>query len=247
MVDNHTEEEIDIVLFLKHFYKKRRLIFRVLIVAIGLSLVYSSVTFFLNPPIYTYTSQSVIDMTISEEAEYQKSMFISYLVSDKIFDESAKSIGLEASYISWRNSIVVENIKDTNQIVLKISAPTTDKLVELNRRIVSNSIFQSRDILTGLSIRTLEEAVLLNDVKEVKKNVSFVSDLFIFGTLGLMSIFAWLTLQVITDRKIKRSKDIETYTDLVVIGMIPDFSNLTVTEEVNLKNFMRGLIWKKKR
>jgi capsular polysaccharide biosynthesis protein len=247
MIDHNVEEEIDIALFLKHFYKKRGLIFRVLTIALGLSFVYSGFTFFTNPAIYTYTSHSVIDMTIGEGAEFQKSMLISYLVGEKIFDESAKSIGLEASYAAWRNSIVVENIKDTNQIVLKISAPTTDKLVELNRRIVSNTIFQTKNILTGLSVRTLEEAKLLDEVQEVRENVNFVSNLFIFGMLGLMSIIGWLTLQVIVDRRIKRSEDIETFTGLHVIGTIPDFENLTVTEEINLRNFMRGLTWKKKK
>lgn len=247
MIDNHIEEEIDIVLFLKHFYKNRGLISRVLVFVIGLSLIYSGFTFFTNPPIITYTSQSVIDMTISEGAENQKSIFSSYLVSQKIFDESAKSIGLEASYVTWRNSIIVENIKDTNQIVLKISAPKSDKLVELNRRIVSNTIFQSRSILTGLNVRTLEESELLDNVQEKRENVSFLSDLFIFSTLGLMSVFGWLTLQVITDRRIKRAKDLEGFTNLTVIGTIPDFERLTVTEEINLNNFMRGLTWKKKK
>jgi hypothetical protein len=41
-----------------------------LIIAVGLSLEYSGFAFFKNPTIYTYTSQSVIDMTISEDAEY---------------------------------------------------------------------------------------------------------------------------------------------------------------------------------
>jgi capsular polysaccharide biosynthesis protein len=247
MVENRIEDEIDIVIILRHFYRNRGLIFRILVIAIGISLVYSGTAFFITPPIYTYTSQSVVDMTISEGAEYQKSMFISYLVSERVFEESAKSIGLEASYVSWRNSIIIESIKDTNQIVFKISAQKADKLVELNRRMVSNSIFQTRTILTGLNVRTLEESELLDENVIVNENLNFARNAFIFSSLGIVCIFGWLTFQVITDRRIKHSKDIETFTDLVVIGTIPDFENLTVTEEINLRNFIRGLAWKKRK
>lgn len=247
MMENQNNDEIEISLFLKHFYKNRGLIFKVLIIAVGISLIYSGVTFFTNPPIYTYTSQSVIDLTVGEEAKYQQSMFISYLVSEKIFDESAKSIGLDASYSSWRSSIVIENIKDTSQFVIKISAARTDKLVELNRRIVNNTIFQTSKLLTGINVRTIEEAKLLEDVLVRRNNVSLFSTLFIFSALGLMGIFGLLTLQVITNRKINRSKDIEAYTGLIVIGTIPDFDTLIVTEEINLRNFTKGLTWKKRK
>jgi capsular polysaccharide biosynthesis protein len=174
-------------------------------------------------------------------------MFISYLVSQKKFNESAKAIGLEASYASWCKAIVIENIKDSSKIVLKFSALKTDKLVELSRRFVSNTIFQSGKILTGLNVWTIEEAELLDEVQEVRENVNFVSDLFVFSTLGLVSFFGWLTLQVITDRRIKRAKGLEGFTNLTAIGTIPDFENLTVTEEINWNNFMRGLTWKKKK
>lgn len=247
MVDNHVEEEIDLTLFLKHFYKNRGLIFRVLIIAIGVSLIYSILTYMLNPPLYSYTSQSVIDVAVSEDSVYQKEIFISYLESQIIFDDSAKSISLEAEYDLWRNSIVIENIKDSSQIVFKISASSTDKLVELNRRMVSNAIFQTRTILTGLSIRTVEEAELLDDIKELRESVSFINHLFIFVILGMMSTLGWLTFQVITNSYIGSPKDIEYHTDLTIIGTIPDFTNLNVTEELNIKNFMRGLIWKKKK
>lgn len=244
MVEHQIEEEIDIYLFLKSFYKKRFLVFRVLILAIVLSLIYSYSSFLLRPPLYKYTSQSVIDMTISEGAEYQKPMFISYLSGQKIFDESAKSIGLEANYASWRNSMTVEDIRDSSQIMFKLSANTSDKLIELNRRIVSNAIFQSSNILTGLNIQTIEEAELLEDVQEIRGNVDYFGNIFMFSVLGLMGIFGWLALQVFTDRRVKRVRDIERFTNLSVIGTIPDFTNLSVSEDINLRNFLRGLIWK---
>ncbi|MDP3306581.1 MAG: hypothetical protein Q8S15_10945 [Erysipelotrichaceae bacterium] len=186
-------------------------------------------------------------MTISEGAEYQKPIFISYLGSQKIFNESAKSIGLEASFSSYRDFIVIEDIRDTTQILLKISSTRTDKLVELNRRIVSNTIFQTSDILTGINVQTVEDAELLEDVIEIRKNVNYFANMFIFTTLGLLTVFGLMTFQVIADRKIKRAKDIEFYTGLSVIGLIPDFKNLSESEEINLKNFVRGLIWKKKK
>ena len=245
MIDNHIEEEIDLSLFLKHFYKNRGLIFRVLIIIISLSLIYSIVIYLINPPIYRYTSQSVLDVTASEGSGYQEAIFISYLESRSIFDDSAKSIGLEANYDAWRSSMVIEDVKDSSQIVFKISATSSDKLVELNRRIVSNAIFQTRTILTGLNIRTVKEAVLLDDIKELRESVSFINNLFIFSILGMMSIFGWLTFRVITNGYIKNPVEIESYSDLNVIGTIPDFTNLNVTEEINFKNFMRGLTWKK--
>lgn len=243
MAENQMEDRIDLVLIFKHYYKNRRLLFRVLVLSVVLSIVFSMAMFILNPPIYEYTSQSVIDMTIDEEAQYQQSIFISYLVGQRIFEESAESIGLAANYASWRNSIVIENIPDTSQIIFKISASKADKLVELNRRIVSNAIFQSNNILTGIRIQTLEEAELLDNVREIRRNVSYLNNLLIFITFGLISAFGWLTFQTIIDRRIKYAGDIEEHTHLVVIGTIPDFENLSVNEEINLSNFIKGLIW----
>jgi capsular polysaccharide biosynthesis protein len=247
MVNYQIGEEIDIAQFLKHYYKKRGLVFRVLILSIVLSIIYSVAMNYLSPPIYKYTSQSVIDMTVSEEAEYQKAMFISYLGSQKIFDESAKSIGLSASYAYWREFIVIENIRDTNQVVLKISGTKTNKLNELNRRIVSNTIFQSSEILTGIAVQTLEEAEILDEVQITRKKVSFTSNLFMFITFGFLGIFIGLTAQMIYDRRIKHSNEIERFTGLTVLGTIPDFEKLSISEKVNLKNFIRGLIWIKRK
>lgn len=247
MVNYRIGEEIDIVQFLKHYYKHRGLVFRGLILAIVLSTIYSFSLFYLSPPIYSYTSQSVIDMTVSEEAEYQKSMFIAYLGSQKIFDESAKSIGLDASYAYWRQFIVIETIKDTNQIVLKISGTKTDKLNELNRRIVSNTIFQSSEILTGIVVQTIEEAEILDEVKTTREQVSFSNNLLIFTTFGLLAIFIVLTAQMIYDRRIKRSSEIERFTGLTVLGTIPDFEKLSVSDTINLRNFIKGLIWTKRK
>lgn len=247
MLDHQMGEEIDVVQFLKHYYKNRGLVFRVLILAIVFSAIYSFSMFYLSPPIYNYTSQSVIDMTVSEEAEYQKSLFIAYLGSQKIFDESAKSIGLSANYAFWREFIVIENIKDTNQVHFKISGTKTDKLNELNRRIVSNTIFQTSEILTGIVVQTIEEAEILDEVQTTREQVSFIRNLFIFVTFGLLGIFIGLTAQMISDRRIKRPNEIERFTGLPVLGTIPDFEKLSVTEDVNFKNFMRGLIWMKKK
>jgi capsular polysaccharide biosynthesis protein len=247
MVDHQIEKEIEVVLFLKYYYKNRRFVFRVLIFVMLLSIGYSYISSILNPPIYRYTSQSVMDMTISEGAEYQKPIFISYLGSQKLFNESAKSIGLDASYTSFRDFIVIEDIRDTSQISLKISSTKSDKLVELNRRIVSNTIFQTSNILTGINVQTVEDAELLDDVVEIRQNVNYFANLFIFSTFGLLTVFGWMTFLVIVDRKIKRAKDIESYTGLSVIGLIPDYKNLTESEEMNVKNFVRGLIWKKKK
>lgn len=247
MIDHQIEKEIEVVLFLKHFYKNRRYVFRVLIIVMVFSIGYSYVSSLLNPSIYRYTSQSVMDMTVSEGAEYQKPIFISYLGSQKLFNESAKSIGLDASYSSFRDFIVIEEIRDTSQILLKISSTKTDKLVELNRRMVSNTIFQTSNILTGINVQTIEDAELLDDVVEIRQKVNYFANLFIFSTLGLLTIFGWMTYQVITDRKIRRAKDIETYSGLFVIGQIPDFKNLKESEEMNVKNFVRGLIWKMKK
>ena len=129
MVNYQIGEEIDIVLFLKHYYKNRGLVFRALILSIVFSVIYSFAMFNISPPVYSYTSQSVIDMTVSEEAEYQKELFISYLGSQKIFEESAKSIGLAASYAYWREFIVIENIRDTNQVVFQISGTDRKSVV----------------------------------------------------------------------------------------------------------------------
>jgi capsular polysaccharide biosynthesis protein len=247
MVNYQIEKEIDTASFIKHFYKKRGFVFRVAIFVMVLSLLYSFISSMLNPPMYKYTSRSVIDMSIGEDAEYQKPMFISYLGSQKLFNESAKSIGLEASYAIWRDSVVIEEIKDSTQISFKISSIKTDKLVELNRRIVSNAIFQTSNILIGLNVQTVEDAELLDDVVQMRQSVNYFGNLFIFTLLGLLTAFGWLTLQVIVDRKIKRAKDVEFYTGLPVIGTIPDLDNLIESEEINVKNFVRGLIWKKRK
>lgn len=247
MTEHQIEEEVDVYVFFRYFYKKRRLIFRVLILSIILSLFYSLISFVLKPPVYQYTSQSVINILVSEGAEYQKPMFISYLGSQIVFDESAKSIGLNANYALWRDSIVIENIVGTSHIAFKISSTQIDKLVELNRRITSTTIFQTSNILLGITTQTVEEAELLEEIHEVRGNVAVIGNLVLFSIIGLIGIIGWLTTELITDTRIKRSKDVETFTGLPVIGTIPDFRNLTITEEVNLRNFARGLIWKKKK
>lgn len=247
MVSNKIDDEIEISLYVKHFYKNRRLIFRVLVFAIIFSIIYSIGSFLLHTPVYNYTSQTVIDMTIDKDAENQKPIFLAYLMSQKIFEDSAKSINLAADYTDWRNFIVVENINNANQILFKISASKTEKLAALNRRIVSNAIFQTSNVLTGINVKILEEAEILEDVKETRESINFTGNLFTFVTLGLTIVIAVLMFQVIINRRISSTRDIEMFSNLTVLGTIPDFNDLKVTEEINLKNFLRGLIWKQKK
>jgi capsular polysaccharide biosynthesis protein len=246
MVEHQLVDEIDIILFIEHYYKRRGFIFSVVLVFIFISLLYSLISYLIKPPTFQYTSQSVIEVTISEKAENQKSMFTSYLVSEKVFNESAKSIGLDADYNSWRSFIVVEDIKDSKEIIFKISAVKTDKLIELNRRIVSNTIFQTKNILTGINVKTLKEAEILDVAQNTKEDVNFLGNLLFFIVFGLLSSFGWLTFNLIINRRVGRIKDIEGLTDLTVIGTIPDFEKLTVSEDINLRNFIRGLTWKKR-
>lgn len=245
MIEHQIVDEIDISLFIEHFYKGRGFIFRVILVSVFVSLLYSLTTYLIKPPIFQYTSQSVIELIISEKAENQKSMFTSYLVSEKVFNESAKSIGLDADYSSWRSFVVIEDIKDSNQIILKITATKTDKLIELNSRIVSNTIFQTKNILTGINVRTFKEAEMLDVVQNTKENVNFLRNLTVFTIIGMLFSFGRLTFNLIIERRIRRTKDIEDLTGLTVIGTIPDFENIIVSEDINLVNFIRGLTWKK--
>ena len=64
---------------------------------------------------------------------------------------------------------------------------------------------------------------------------------------GLTIVIAVLMFQVIINRRISSTRDIEMFSNLTVLGTIPDFNDLKVTEEINLKNFLRGLIWKQKK
>ena len=151
------------------------------------------------------------------------------------------------NYLQWRDNVVIASISGTSQIVFKITSTNTDKLVELNRRIINNTVFQASNILTGIIISTVEEAELLDEVQEIKANVNFIGNLIGHILFGLLITFTWLTLQVISDKNIIRPKDVEAFTDLSVIGTIPDFKKLSVSEEINMRNFLRGLIWKKKK
>jgi capsular polysaccharide biosynthesis protein len=247
MIENHFEDFVDFHEIFRHLYRKRRLIFHVFIVSLLLSFLYSSLLYLFSPPVYQYTSQTVLEVNVIGDNNLQKALFISFLTERALFESSAKSIGLAVDYDSWRNNIRVEDVRNSNIVNFYISSRSTNKLVALNRRIVSNAIFRTKDLLTDIKVNTIDESKLDPNPLLINKRSSFLENALIFVFLSVAIVIGWLNFQIISNRNIKRTKDLAFIGNLEVIGTIPDYDKLIITEEINFKSFVRGLVWKRKK
>ena len=113
----NNEEELDLIQAIKISWKKRKIIFGIIIACVLIGLVY---TFIINRPIYQSTSKILIDKADASISEFVK--------SNDIMAEVASNFNVQRSYISEKATVSF----DKNTKILTISVSSTDNKEALN-------------------------------------------------------------------------------------------------------------------
>ena len=165
----NNEEELDLIQAIKISWKKRKIIFGIIIACVLIGLVY---TFIINRPIYQSTSKILIDKADASISEFVK--------SSDIMAEVASNFNVQRSYISEKATVSF----DKNTKILTISVSSTDNKEALNIVNKYQEILKTRlESVYDIKVySTIEQA----QISENPYNVNHVKDMIVSIGVGFI-------------------------------------------------------------
>lgn len=220
-------EEIDIKELIGLFWSKK---LEIIIITIILTLIGAVYSFTMITPEYEAsttlvlaslkdnTSESITqtDITINSKLVATYSELVK---SKTVLREALANLELseKISEQALRSKIKVKSVEDTEIIKITVeneNSTTASKLANEIARIFSIKVAEIYNIN---NVYIVDEA----EISDVPSNINHIKDIAIFMAIGLIIGFAEVLIIKLLDNKIRTEQDIESSTELLVLGVLP--------------------------
>lgn len=151
------------------------------------------------------------------------------LKSNSVLERVIEDLNLDISIEELNKDIKINEIDDTQIIEVSILNKDAAKAQEIGNELNKIFIEEVKKIYNLENVNILDNASL----NQEPYNINHVRDICVFGIIGIVCSSIIIMLIYFLDTTIKIEQDIEEYTDLNLIGVVP---KVKIKEELIVKN-----------
>lgn len=219
---NNEETEIDLKELFLSFLDHIRLI---VIMGILGAAIAAIVTFYFVTPMFQATSKlyvlnsedSAINLSDLQIGSYLASDFIEVFNTWEVHEMVIKNLGLHYSYSQLRNMLTIENPTNTRIITITVESPSAKEAASIANEYATVAIKFIADTMATEEPNIMSTAL----VPTTQTSPSITRNILLGLVAGLALAVAGVTIQFVSDDKIKTSEDVMRYTGLSVLAIIP--------------------------
>ena len=219
---NNDETEIDLKELFLSFLDHIRLI---VIVSILGAAVAAMITFYFVTPMYQATSKlyvlnsedSAINLSDLQIGSYLANDFIEVFNTWEVHEMVIKNLGLHYTYSQLRNMLTIENPNNTRILTITVESPSAKEAAAIANEYATVAIKFIADTMATEEPNVLSTAL----VPTGPSSPNITRNILLGLVAGLALAVAGVTIQFVSDDKIKTSEDVLRYTGLSVLAIIP--------------------------
>lgn len=219
---NNEETEIDLKELFLSFLDHIRLI---VIVGILGAAIAAIVTFYFVTPMYQATSKlyvlnsddSAINLSDLQIGTYLASDFIEVFNTWEVHEMVIKDLGLHYTYSQLRNMLTIENPSNTRIITITVESSSAKEAAAIANEYATVAIKFIADTMATEEPNVMSTAL----VPTSPTSPNITRNILLGLVAGLALAVAGVTIQFVSDDKIKTSEDVIRYTGLSVLAIIP--------------------------
>jgi len=224
--NNHSREndetEIDLKELFLSYLDHIRLI---LLLGILGAAVAAIATFYFITPMYEATSKlyvlnsedSAINLSDLQIGSYLANDFIEVFNTWEVHEMVIKNLGLHYSYSQLRGMLTIENPSNTRILTITVVSPSAKEAAA-----IANEYASVANKFIAETMATEEPNILSTALVPTSPTSPNVTRNILLGLVaGLALAAAGITIQFVSDDKIKTSEDVMRYTDMSVLAIIP--------------------------
>lgn len=216
------ETEIDLKELFLSFLDHIRL---VILMGILGAAVAAIATFYFITPQYEATSKlyvlnsgdSAINLADLQIGSYLANDFVEVFNTWEVHEMVIKNLGLHYSYSQLRNMLTVANPSDTRILTITVTSPSAKEAAAIANEYANVAI----KFIAG-TMATEEPNIMSTALVPTSPSSPSITRNILLGLVaGLALALAGVTIQFISDDKIKSSEEVMRYTGLSVLAIIP--------------------------
>ena len=216
------ETEIDLKELFLSYLDHIRLIVLMGILGAAISAI---ATFYFITPMYEATSKlyvlnsgdSAINLADLQIGSYLASDFVEVFNTWEVHEMVIKNLGLHYSYSQIRNMLTVANPNDTRIFTITVKSPSAKEAAAIANEYANVAIKFIADTMATEEPNILSTAL----VPTSPSSPSITRNILLGLVAGLALAIAGVTIQFVSDDKIKSSEEVMRYTGLSVLAIIP--------------------------
>ena len=216
------ETEIDLKELFLSFLDHIRLIILMGILGAAIAAI---ATFYFITPMYEATSKlyvlnsgdSAINLSDLQIGSYLASDFVEVFNTWEVHEMVIKNLGLHYTYSQLRGMLTVSNPSDTRILTLTVQSPSAKEAAAIANEYANVAI----KFIAG-TMATEEPNILSTALVPTSPSSPSITRNILLGLVaGLALAIAGVTIQFVSDDKIKTSDEVMRYTGLSVLAIIP--------------------------
>lgn len=216
------ETEIDLKELFLSFLDHIRIILLMGILGAAISAI---ATFYFITPMYEATSKlyvlnsgdSAINLSDLQIGSYLASDFVEVFNTWEVHEMVIKNLGLHYSYSQIRSMLTVANPNDTRILTITVKSPSAKEAAAIANEYATVAIKFIADTMATEEPNVLSTAL----VPTSPSSPSITRNILLGLVAGLALAVAGVTIQFVSDDKIKSSEEVMRYTGLSVLAIIP--------------------------
>ncbi len=221
------ETEIDLKELFLSFLDHIRLIVLMGILGAAVSAI---ATFYFITPMYEATSKlyvmnsgdSAINLSDLQIGSYLASDFVEVFNTWEVHEMVIKNLGLHYTYSQLRGMLTVANPNDTRILTLTVKSPSAKEAAAIANEYANVAI----KFIAG-TMATEEPNILSTALVPTSPSSPSITRNILLGLVaGLALAVAGVTIQFVSDDKIKTSEEVMRYTGMSVLAIIPKIDML---------------------
>lgn len=221
-VPDNAETEIDLRELLFRLFEHIKLI--ILVSILGAAIV-AGYTYFFVTPMYEATSKlyvmnssdSALNLADLQIGTYLASDYIEVFNTWEVHEMVIKNLNLPYTYSQMQNMLTIENPTDTRILYITVKSSSASESALIANEYASVAIKYIADTMSTDEPNIMSDA--LTPTNPSSPDLAKNTLLGFFAGLALSAF--WITIRFVTDDKIKTIDDVQKYTGLSVLAIIP--------------------------
>ena len=219
---DNEETEIDLKELFLSFLNHIKLIILMGVLGAAVAAIF---TFYFVTPMYEATSKlyvlnsddSAINLSDLQIGSYLASDFIEVFNTWEVHEMVIKNLGLHYSYSQLRNMLTIENPNNTRILTITVVSSSAKEAAA-----IANEYASVANKFIAETMATEEPNIMSTALVPTSPSSPNITRNILLGLVaGLALAAAGITIQFVSDDKIKSSEDVLRYTGLSVLAIIP--------------------------
>lgn len=225
IVNESNETEIDLGELLLRFLEHIKFIILFAFLGATIAAVY---TFYFVTPLYEATSKlyivnstdSAINLSDLQIGTYLASDYIEVFKTWEVHEAVIQNLKLNYSYTQLQNMLTIENPNDTRILNITVLSPRPQEAADIANEYASVAIRYIADTMSTEEPNVMSVALVPTNTASPNLTKNILIGFF----FGIALSAAIVTIRFMTDDKIKSMDDVQRYTGLAVLAIVPTLS-----------------------